>query len=532
MSILLHQLIHNSATRAPDSPAVSFQGTDLIYRELSDYVGKVADGLIHVGLEKHTRVAIYLPKQFETVISFFAVSQAGGVFVPVNPLLKSHQVEYILQDCSANVLITNLQRLNILLSNLEACPELRTIIVVDALGQHEITNVAKHIQVISWEKLQVKERNEVAYHRVIETDMVSILYTSGSTGKPKGVVLSHLNMVTGAESVAQYLGNSATDRLLAVLPFSFDYGFSQLTTAFYSGASVVLIDYLLPVNLTRVIEQEAITGIAAVPTLWMQLKNPIWPEKVKKRLRYITNSGGVLPVEIIRRLREQLPDTDIYLMYGFTEAFRSTYLPPDEIDRRPDSIGKAIPNADLVVINDKGQPCVPNEYGELVHRGPLVALGYWNDPEKTAECFRPTPGHSEELPLTEFAAWSGDTVCMDDEGFLYFVERRDNMIKTSGYRVSPTEVEEVIYTSGMANEVVALGIPHQMLGQAILVLITTDEVSSDLTEKIMYACKQQLPNYMLPQAIEVVNQIPKNANGKIDRQAIQAQYSNRFQNES
>jgi acyl-CoA ligase (AMP-forming) (exosortase A-associated) len=523
MSVLLHQLIHNTATLAPQSPAIGFQGNNMSYAELANNVTSVASGLLGLKIEKHDRVAVFLPKQFETVIAFFSISQAGGVFVPINPLLKSQQVEYILENCNARILITSKHRLNMLRHSLANCPELHTVILVDE-EQSEIKNLPSHIQQIDWQQLIEQSNNSKEYHRVIETDMVSILYTSGSTGKPKGVVLSHLNMVAGAESVVEYLDNTANDRLLAVLPFSFDYGFSQLTTAFYCGASVVLMDYMLPNDITRVVEEEKITGLAAVPTLWMQLKQPAWSAEVKKRLRYITNSGGVLPVSVIESLRNHLPDTDIFLMYGFTEAFRSTYLPPTEISRRPDSIGKAIPNAEIMLVNEQGLFCGPNEHGELVHRGPHVALGYWNDPEKTAECFRPLPGQADELPITEIAAWSGDTIRMDDEGFLYFVERKDAMIKTSGYRVSPSEIEEIIYESGLVSGVVAFGIPHAVLGQSIQAVITVKQNQPDCIERILYACKQNLPNYMLPQHIEIVEELPKTVNGKIDRQFLQEKY--------
>ena len=302
--------------------------------------------------------------------------------------------------------------------------------------------------------------------------MAAILYTSGSTGNPKGVVLSHRNLLAGADSVATYLENTAADRILAVLPLSFDAGLSQLTTAFSRGASCVLLDYLLPRDVIRAVARYGVTGLAGVPPLWNQLVQCEWPQEAARSLRYITNTGGKMPVATTRTLQRLLPDTRIFLMYGLTEAFRSTYLEPAELERRPESIGKAIPNAEILVVNGEGGLCGPGEPGELVHRGALVARGYWNDPEKTAERFRPCPGQDPALPLPEMAVWSGDQVVRDEEGFLYFVARKDDMIKTSGYRVSPSEVEEVAYASGMVAGAVALGLPHAMLGQAILLLVT------------------------------------------------------------
>lgn len=356
--------------------------------------------------------------------------------------------------------------------------------------------------------------------------MAAILYTSGSTGNPKGVVLSHRNIVVGAQSVADYLDNRPDDRLLAVLPFSFDYGLSQMTTGFSVGASVVLMDYLLPRDVVRAVDRHQITGLAAVPPLWNQLAQLPWPDTAASSLRYITNSGGAMPKATTARLRQLLPDTSIFLMYGLTEAFRSTYLPPEQVSIRPESMGKAIPNAEIRVVREDGSECVPGEVGELVHRGSLVAMGYWNDPAKTAERFKPCPGQMPEIPVIETAVWSGDQVKRDAEGYLYFVSRKDDMIKTSGYRVSPTEVEEVIYGSKQVEEAVALGIPHPVLGQAILLLVTGSGIVDE--EVILSHCQQQLPNFMIPQVILVRENLPKNQNGKIDRKSLTAEYMEFF----
>jgi acyl-CoA ligase (AMP-forming) (exosortase A-associated) len=365
---------------------------------------------------------------------------------------------------------------------------------------------------------------------VIDADMAAILYTSGSTGKPKGVVLSHRNMVAGAKSVAQYLENRPGDRILSALPLSFDAGFSQLTTAFHVGARVTLMNYLLPRDVLNAIVQERITGLTAVPPLWIQLAQLNWPPTVTEHLRYIANTGGRMPKATLDKLRAALPKTLPFLMYGLTESFRSTYLPPAELDRRPDSIGKAIPNAEVLVVREDGTPCAPGEPGELVHRGALVSLGYWNDPEKTAERFKPVPGQPQGLVMPEIAVWSGDTVRMDEEGFLYFISRRDEMIKTSGYRVSPTEVEEVIYATGLVGEAAALGIPHPVLGQAIVVVATArDGVRLD-TEELLTQCRQQLPAFMVPAHVTVrAGSLPRNPNGKIDRKLLANEMQDLFE---
>jgi acyl-CoA ligase (AMP-forming) (exosortase A-associated) len=343
--------------------------------------------------------------------------------------------------------------------------------------------------------------------------MAAILYTSGSTGMPKGVVLSHRNLLAGAESVSQYLTNTAEDVILAALPLSFDAGFSQLTTGFTVGAHVVLMNYLLPRDVVRLCAKHGVTGLTCVPPLWIQLADCDWPADAAAGLRYFANTGGRLPRATLAKLRALLPNAAPFLMYGLTEAFRSTYLDPAEVDRRPDSIGKAIPNAEIVVVREDGSLCDPGEEGELVHRGALVSLGYWNDPERTAERFRPAPGREGGLCTTELAVWSGDVVVRDEEGFLYFVSRRDEMIKTSGYRVSPTEIEEAVYDTGLARDAVAIGVPDPRLGQQI-VLVVGGEVDS---AALLDALRRQLPLYMVPKEITVRPELPRSPNGKFDR---------------
>lgn len=524
MSATLHDLIIRSAERAPDDIALLHQQQRLSYRELHDAMSGAATQLQDLGLERQERVAIYLDKRFETVAAMFGSAAAGGVFVPINPLLKPEQVAYILKDCNVRILVTSPERLDLLRNTLADCHDLHAVILV---GGTAAVATPDGIRVEPWRNDSI-DPAMVRQRRLIDADMAAILYTSGSTGKPKGVVLSHRNMVCGAQSVAEYLGNTAQDRLLAVLPFSFDYGLSQLTTAFLTGASVVLLNYLMPRDVIRAAERDAITGLAAVPPLWIQLAQLDWPDSVVARLRYITNSGGAMPSKVVHHLRQKLPRTRVFLMYGLTEAFRSTYLPPEELDRRPDSIGKAIPNAEIMVVREDGSPCAPGEPGELVHRGALVALGYWNDAAKTAERFRPAPRQAYGLSIPETAVWSGDTVRRDDEGFLYFIGRKDDMIKTSGYRVSPTEVEEIIYATGQVAEAAALGIPHPALGQAILLLIVPKSDAPFDLEAMTLECKRRLPAYMLPSSIIARDALPRNPNGKIDRKQLATEYQDLF----
>jgi len=521
---LLHSLITRSASASPLAKALVYQKQSITYAALADCISRAARAYLDLDLRRSERVAVYLEKRPETVAAMFGAAAAGGVFVPINPLLKPEQVAYILRDCNVRILVTSVERLGLLASTLHECHDLHAVIVVGGRA-----GTAETLHSVNWEDA-LASSGKARPHRVIDTDMAAILYTSGSTGKPKGVVLSHRNMVAGARSVAQYLENHEGDRILSALPLSFDAGFSQLTTAFHAGASVTLINYLVPRDIIVAAERERITGLTAVPPLWIQLAQLGWPEAARASLRYIANTGGRMPKATLDSLRAALPKTLVFLMYGLTESFRSTYLPPSELDRRPDSIGKAIPNAEVLVVREDGTPCAPGEPGELVHRGALVSLGYWNDPEKTAERFKAAPGQPEGLVMPEIAVWSGDTVRMDEEGFLYFISRRDEMIKTSGYRVSPTEVEEVIYATGRVGEAAALGIPHPVLGQAIVVVATARDGARLDAEDLLAQCRQHLPAFMVPARVTVrEGSLPRNPNGKIDRKLMAQEMQDLFE---
>ncbi len=524
MISLLHDSIIDQARHRPDSVALRYKDQQLSYQELANQISDCAHNLIKAGLNKNDRVAIYLPKQLENVISMYAASMAGGVFVPLNPGLKPRQVEHILKDSGARFLVSAKDRIQRLGEVIPECPALEHVISVDTLANPEAGgNVSMH----EWEHfIQPSNDNAVTLPERIDADLTAILYTSGSTGRPKGVVLSHRNMVTGAKSVSSYLKNTAQDVVLAVLPFSFDAGLSQLTTAFQVGACVVSMDYLLPRDVIKAVERYQATGLAAVPPLWNQLATLEWPEQTAKTLRYITNTGGAMPRATLDRLRKALPETEVFLMYGLTEAFRSTYLDPSQLDARPGSMGKAIPNAQILVVREDGSECDPEEPGELVHRGALVAQGYWNDPVKTAERFKPAPGQLKELPNPELAVWSGDQVKKDSEGYLYFITRKDEMIKTSGYRVSPTEIEEELFASGMVVEAVVFGVAHPMLGQAIVAVIQINEGFDE--KQILKYCQQNLANYMVPQKLVNYDQLPRNPNGKIDRNLLKNEFKDMF----
>ena len=523
--VLLHELPARAAACWPARTALTVGGQHLAYADLFSQVERCAASLLALGLARGARVAVYLEKRVEAVVASFAAPAAGGVLVPVNPLLKATQVAHILQDAGVAVLVTSAPRLAALAPVLAACPELRHVVVCDDLVPAAPGPWPVGLGLHAWHNIPAHPPAE--WPTVLESDVAVIFYTSGSTGQPKGVVLTHRNLVAGASSVTGYLHNQADDTLLAALPLSFDAGFSQLTTAFLVGARVVLLNYLLPRDVLQAMVRERVTGLTAVPPLYIQLAGLEWPDGVAQHLRYWANTGGRMPRATLERLRHLVPGAQPYLMYGLTEAFRSTYLPPAEVDRRPDSIGRAIPNAEVRVLREDGSECAVDEPGELVHRGPLVALGYWNRPEETARRFKPWP--SALLPAggdwlaPERAVYSGDTVRRDAEGFLYFVGRRDEMMKTSGYRVSPTEVEEALYASGLVAEALVYAVPDEVLGSAICAAVLASRNASGHTDEdsaaVLAHCREHLPAFMLPKALNWVDQpLPRSPNGKLDRQ--------------
>ncbi len=520
IKINVSDLLRHGAATFGNSAALTYKGVTNSYIELWQSACGFASSLDALGAVAGDRVAVLLDKRLETVVTIFGTAAARCITVPVNPILRSQQVAYILADCDVKVLVTSADRLLQLKDHLAEVPSLSQVILVD--GPSVETSMGETDPSIhSWADL-VPPLGPPPPSIGVDCDVAAILYTSGSTGKPKGVVLSHRNMIVGAESVSHYLGNGPHDTILSVLPLSFDAGLSQLTTAFNSGAHVVLMNYLLPGDVARLCQKYKITGITGVPPFWIQVGALDWPAEVGARLRYFANTGGRMPKATLDRLRVSFPNALPYLMYGLTEAFRSTYLDPAEIDRRPDSIGKAIPNAEILVVRPDGALCDAGEPGELVHRGPLVALGYWNDPARTSERFRPLPGTHGTWRQPELAVFSGDTVVRDGEGFLYFVGRRDEMIKTSGYRVSPTEIEEVAYATGLARDAVAMGIDDQTLGQRIVLVASPVAETLDVGA-LLTAFRHRLPQYMVPSKVIEMASIPTNPNGKFDRVLLREQ---------
>ncbi|MFC7537023.1 AMP-binding protein [Sphingomonas sp. GCM10030256] len=485
-------LDHLARRGRPDSPALHAGGVTLTYAELDQAVGRTAARLLELGLAPGERVASWMGKTALACVLPLAAARAGLVHVPINPVFRHAQAEHILADSGASLLVGNRPRLNTLSGG--SSPQM----------------VALEEWRDGGDALPPSDRDP--------TELTALLYTSGSTGRPKGVMLSHANLWLGALSVAHYLGLSAADRTLCVLPLAFDYGQNQSLSTWAAGGQAIAFDYLLPKEVVRAVGRHDVTVLAGVPPLWLQLAETSWSAGEGDSLRTLTNSGGHLPEPLVRRLRSQFPAANLHLMYGLTEAFRSSSLDPASVDAHPDSVGTAIPFAELLVVRPDGSEAGPGEEGELVHAGPLVAKGYWQDAERTAERFRPAPDFARSGGT---AVWSGDTMVRGADGLLRFRARDDAMIKVSGNRISPTEIEEAALASGAAADAAAFGVPDERLGQAIVLFVVA---RGDDAEKLLRSyLRAELPQHMQPARFVWRDSLPLGPNGKLDRAALKAE---------
>lgn len=513
---LLHHLLDRAAAASADKEALVDGPRRLTYAELHAWARQAATWLAERGIRRRDRVGVLLDKSAEEAAAIFGASMAGGVFVPIHPSLKPPQVSHILADCEVRFLVTTAPRLEAL-----TAAGARASVEHALLVPHRADDAGPH---------PLAQAHERAHRDAcIGEDLAALLYTSGSTGRPKGVMLSHRNLLAGARIVSEYLAIGAEDRILSVLPLSFDYGLNQLTTSVSRRATLVLLrSFRFGDEIVKALAAERITGFAGVPTLWSVLAHsaPSLKKGPPPHLRYITNSGGALTPEISSKLRRLLPTTQIFAMYGLTEAFRSTYLPPDELERRPTSMGKAIPETEIFALHESGRACAPGEEGVLVHRGPTVSLGYWNRPDATAEVLRPNPLVAAHEGA-DLVCVSGDIVKMDEDGFFYFVGRRDGMIKCSGFRVSPTEVEEVLMASGLLAYVAVIGLVDPNVGERVHAVCVAAPGKERDAEALRARCVEALPLHMQPRDFEFVDELPRSPNGKVDHRALRAERTGR-----
>jgi|TARA_R110001592_G_scaffold176503_1_gene416081 amino acid adenylation domain-containing protein len=515
--LLLQSFLENSAREYPDKVALVVDQQRYTYQDLELQSNRLAQALLQRGLQRGERVAIHLENSLEATVAIFAVLKAGGVFVMVNPTTKIDKLTYVLNNCRATTLIIPNKKQNLILEHAALLPHLKTVIATGADCDQPESTEWQLLRFDSWDQLQKEYADQLTPPAIktISIDLAALVYTSGSTGNPKGVMLTHLNMTSAARSITTYLMNEPADIILNVLPLSFDYGLYQLLMAFRVGATLVLEkSFTYPHAVLQKIIDEQVTGFPLVPTMSAILLKMDLSKYDFSNLRYITNTGAALPTEHILTFRKRLPHVQIFSMYGLTECKRVSYLPLDQVDIRTGSVGIAMPDSEVFIVDDAGHRLPAEQTGELVVRGANVMLGYWEAPERTAERLKPG-----ELP-GEMYLYTGDLFRMDREGYLYFVGRRDDIIKSRGEKVSPKEVENVLFAHPAISEAAIIGDPDAILGQSIRAIVTVMP-EQELTEKAVIAyCRKHLEDFMVPQKVEFRDELPKSPNGKVDKKQL------------
>jgi amino acid adenylation domain-containing protein len=502
---LVQQMLQNRAESMPDKVALVSGGRRLTYSQVERGANQLAHALIDRGVTRGDRVLLLLANGPELVMGIFAALKAGAAFVVVNPTTKAEKLAYLLRDSGARALLTSSGRAPLAAQLLATQPLLRSAAISTGTASSEVLPHG----LWPWEETCGRMPTVPPANRSVDLDLACLIYTSGSTGEPKGVMSDHSNMVFAAESIIEYLGNTAEDVVLGVLPLSFSYGLYQLLMTFHFGGRLVLErGFAYPGEILRQIGAEGVTGLAGVPTLFSVLLSMDLSEFDLTSVRYLTNAAAALPPAHIQRLRQAFPHARLYSMYGLTETKRTLFLAPEELDRRPDSVGKAIPGTEVWLEDDSGKRLGPGEVGELVVRGRHVMRGYWGDPRSTAERFPPGPLPGERVCRT------GDLFRVDEEGFFYFVSRKDDIIKSRGEKVSPKEIEDVLYRLPEIREAAVIGVPDPMLGQAIKAFVVVN--GEGLTEAdILRHCRAHLEDLLVPQVIELRAELPKTLSGKI-----------------
>ena len=515
--MLLQHFLENSARRTPDKVALVCRGERLTYDEINRKANQVAFLLRSQGIKRGDRVALFLDNSMESIISLFGILKADAVFLMLSSQLKAPKLAYILENSGARAFISDTGKLKSVSDVIRAARGLEAVILA---GDKSRIEPALHRNVIAWPEMEGAPELQAAIRSAnIDVDLASIIYTSGSTGNPKGVMLTHLNMVSAATSITTYLENVPEDIVINVLPLSFDYGLYQALMAFKFGGTLVLEkSFVFPYEIIKRMAEENVTGFPGVPTIFailLQMKD------LKKydlsSLRYITNTAAALPVTHIQQIRETFPQARLYSMYGLTECKRVSYLPPEELDRRPDSVGRGMPNEEVWIVDDRGARLGPGATGELVVRGSNVMKGYWGDSETTDRVLKPGPLPGERVLYT------GDLFRMDEEGYLYFVGRKDDMIKTRGERVSPKEVENALYAAEGVAEAAVLPVPDELLGSAIKAYIVRKDGAGLTDKQLLLHCKKMLEEFAIPKYFEFRDSLPKNASGKIDKLSLKAE---------
>lgn len=504
--MLIHQFLEISADRLPNKVALICDGQRLTYADVEAQANRLANALRSQGLQRGDRVALYLPNSIELAIGIFAVLKAGGVFVPINHTTKFDKCTYILNNCDARALITFGRQSDLVQQLLPVVPSLKTIVLTAPVAESDQGTF------LSYDAIQADYPEYRPTPINIDVDLACLIYTSGSTGEPKGVMSDHSNVVFAASSIIQYLGNVESDIVIGLLPLSFDYGLYQLLMVFKFGGTLVLEKgFTYPAVILKRIEAEKVTGFPGVPTIFSVLLKMDRSQFDLSSLRYMTNTAAALPATHITEIREAFPSVTLFSMYGLTETKRTLYLPPEELDRRPGSVGIPIPGTEAWIAGEDGQRLGAGQVGELVVRGRHVMRGYWNAPEKTAIRFRPGVLPGERL------CYTGDLFRVDEEGFFYFVARKDDVIKSRGEKVPPKEVENVLYGLKGVREAAVIGVPDPTLGQAIKAFVSLEPESSLIEADVIRHCRANLEDFMVPRFVEIRPELPKSTNGKINK---------------
>jgi amino acid adenylation domain-containing protein len=510
----LQDYLAESARRLPEKVALVSGARRLTYAQIDRASNALAHALGRRGVERGDRVIVLGDNTVETAIAFWGVLKANAIVSVVNPQTKADKLAYLLRDCRAAALISDARLLGVFAEVAARAPGLQTVIVSGAAAREQVAALPGGVV---WEEaLADGPADRPPPRRNLDIDLASIIYTSGSTGDPKGVMLTHRNMLTAASSITGYLENVEDDVILGVLPLSFDYGLYQMIMAFRAGARLVLErSFAYPTPVLETVVRERVTGFPGVPTMFAtmgEMKNLGGFDF--SAIRYVTNTAAALSVKNIDMLRRTFPAAKVFSMYGLTECKRCTYLPPGDIERKPLSVGIAIPNTELWLVDERDQKLGPGQVGQLVIRGATVMRGYWEKPEETAKKLRPGP-----LP-GEMVLYTGDLCRLDEEGYLYFVGRMDDIIKSRGEKVAPKEVEHVVVEIAGVKEVAVVGVPDALLGQAVKAFVVLEQGAELAPADIVRECQKRLESFMVPKHVDIVGELPKTTTGKIKKTGL------------
>lgn len=508
---LVYESLLFSSKKFPDKVALITEGQPHTYRELYEAAVQMASALQERGIQRGDRCVIYMDNTWECAVSIYGALMAGGVFVVVNPQTKAEKLSYILRDCAASAFISD----NHLKGGfLKAISAINSLVCVISSGD-KIDDQAIKPEIEQFDEVIQGARKQDLSQTVIPSDLSALIYTSGSTGDPKGVMHTHLSMLFAVGSLVEYLRLRPEDKILVVLPFAFDYGLYQLLMAVHVGSTLVIErSFTYPAQIFNRIEEESVSVFPAVPTIFSMIMAAHEREKLEfSNIRMITNTAAALPAEHIPKLQEIFPNALIFKMYGLTECKRVSYLEPELINEKPKSVGKAIPGTEVYIQKENGELAGPDEKGVLYIRGPHIMLGYWNQPEQSADVI------SEGRYPSEKVLCSKDWFKMDAEGFLYFLGRSDDIIKTRGEKVSPIEVENTLHGLKGVREAAVIGVTDELFGSAIKAFVALE--SEDISAReIKKYCMSKLENFMVPKEIIIMDELPKTNTGKISKKDL------------